>query len=295
MAQAGTVVITLDADTAKLVEGVKRSQKSLSSLEKTVKRSKDTLKSIAIAAGGFYAVKKAIDAATAAASEFVNTNAKFEQFETTLTAISGSSDQARKDMDWIKDFGAKTPYTIDKVTESFVKMKAYGLNPMDGTLKSLGNASGAMGKDITQAVEAMADAVTGENERLKEFGIVGSKVAGDIKYTWVDSSMKSRKIIIENNKDIIQSTLDAIFNEKYPGAMDAQAKTWNGMISNMQDQYTNFQTDVMGGGVFDYLKGGLELTGEIMTEMASTKAMLAMSCLCRILRAIMRSNLMNIK
>ena len=32
-----------------------------------------------------------------------------------------------------------------------------------------------MGKPVLQAVEAISDAITGENERLKEFGIKGSK------------------------------------------------------------------------------------------------------------------------
>ncbi|MCK5743629.1 MAG: hypothetical protein KAH30_02740, partial [Caldisericia bacterium] len=171
-------------------------------------------------------------------ASFVTTASTFEGFETTLRSITGSSIEAKKSMEWIQEFGAKTPYEIDKVTESFVKMKAYGLDPMDGTLTALGNASSAMGKDITQAVEAMADAVTGENERLKEFGIKASKTGETIKYAWADSSGKMRDVVVKNNKDIIQSTLTAIFNEKYVGAMDAQSATWAGMMSNSSDAWT---------------------------------------------------------
>lgn len=41
-----------------------------------------------------------------------------------------------------------------------------------------------MGKDLGQAVEAIADAVNGENERLKEFGIRSKKQGETFTYTY---------------------------------------------------------------------------------------------------------------
>ncbi|RLA68959.1 MAG: hypothetical protein DRG09_06950, partial [Epsilonproteobacteria bacterium] len=262
-------VIVKDGATAPL-RRIKRAFNSTNTAVNEVNdSSKQMYSSMTKLAGAFvgvYAGIKSIQGISSIGASFVKTSAQFEQFETTLRSITGSSEEARKSMKWIEDFGSKTPYELDKVTESFVKMKAYGLDPMDGTLTALGNASSAMGKDITQAVEAMADAVTGENERLKEFGIKASKTGETIAYNWADSSGKMRKIVIKNNKDIIQSTLTAIFNEKYVGAMDAQSKTWNGMLSNMADSWTIFKKDVMNEGLFNYLKGILTVVGELMAE-----------------------------
>ena len=102
---------------------------------------------------------------------FINPAAQFERFETVLKTIEGSSEKARESMNWIDDFAVKTPYELAQVTDAFVKLRAYGMNPTDGLLRDLGDASAAMGKPLMQAVEAIADAVTGENERLKEFGV----------------------------------------------------------------------------------------------------------------------------
>lgn len=267
MASVGTVVVELDANTAKLVEGVKKSQRQLSTLQKSVNGAKNSLKDIAKYAVGFYAVAKGMGAVSNAAKSFISTSAQFEQYETTLKSITGSSQKAKESMDWITDFTASTPFQLEQVTEAFVKMKAYGLDPMDGTLTTLGDTASAMGKDITQAVEAIADAVTGENERLKEFGIKASKSGDTIAYAWSDSSGKARNIVIKNNKEIIQSTLNAIFNEKYVGAMAEQSKTWNGIISNISDKWTMFQRDVMeSGGLFDYLKAAALTFSEVMSE-----------------------------
>ncbi len=209
------------------------------------------LKGLAVAATGVFTLAKAFDFLNGA----LDVTAKFEKFETVLGTIEGSSNKAKLSMKWIEDFAAKTPYQLDQVTDSFVKLKAYGLEAKDGLLKTLGDTAAAMGKDLNQAVEAMADAVMGENERLKEFGIKAAAAADKITYRWSTASGKAKKITIANNKEIIQSTLEAIFNSKYAGAMENMSKTWDGVVSNMEDSWTKFKKDLMTkSGLFDDLK-----------------------------------------
>ena len=264
MAKSYDVLVNIDAKTARAVAGVSRVSNSLSQLTGRAKSADRTIKAIATAVGSFYVLSKAIDVAKIAAVSFTNTAAQFETFEATLTAIQGSSDAAKQSMGWIKDFAKTTPFEIDQVTDSFVKLKAYGLDPQHGLMKTLGNTAAAMGKDINQAVEAVADAVQGENERLKEFGIKASVQGQKVAYTWADSSGKMRNITIANNKDMIQSTLEAIWNEKYAGAMAARANTWQGMVSNLSDSWTNFKAEIMDAGLFDYIKGILKTVSQYL-------------------------------
>jgi len=115
-----------------------------------------------------------------------------------------------------------------------------------------------MGKDINQAVEAIADAVTGENERLKEFGIKARTQGETItyEYTGKDGSTQTATASKSDRKQI-QQVLSGIFNEKFAGAMQKQSKTWSGMISNVSDQWTRFMNLVMRAGVFDWMKNKL--------------------------------------
>ena len=75
-----------------------------------------------------------------------------------------------------------------------------------------------------------------------------------------------RQAVVANNSAMIESTLSAIFNSKYAGAMEEQSKTWNGLIANMQDNWTIFQKNLMDGGLFNYLKAIVTVVGEYMTE-----------------------------
>ncbi|TDF43392.1 phage tail protein, partial [Histophilus somni] len=86
-------------------------------------------------------------------------------------------------------------------------------------------------------VEAIADAVTGENERLKEFGIKGRAVGKNIiEYEYTDKNGKQQIARVnKNNRQQIEKTLSKIFNDKYAGAMEKQAKTLMGIWSKIED------------------------------------------------------------
>lgn len=208
--------------------------------------------------------------AAGAAMSMIDVASKFEKFQTVLETTEHSSAKAKAAMAWVSDFAVKTPYELDQVMASFVKLRSNGLDPTNGLLQTLGDTSAAMGKPLDQAVEAMTDAVTGENERLKEFGITASKTANKITYTYTNSAGKQVQASVKaNDRMKIQTKLMAIFNEKYAGAMDKLSATWEGMISNISDMWLKFQLMIMNAGLFDWLKGKLQLLLDQINTMAA--------------------------
>lgn len=202
--------------------------------------------------------------------QFIDTAAEFETYQATLETVMGSQDKAREAMDWVSDFAAKTPYEMGEVTDSFVKLKAYGIDPLkNGLLTTLGDTSSAMGKPLEQAVEAIADASLGQYERLNELGIKGSTKGNTSTFSYTDSAGKQQtKTVDKNNRQQIQDTLLTIWNGNYAGAMEKRSKTWSGMMSNLADQWTRFKLLVMKSGVFDWLKDKLGGFLQKIDEMA---------------------------
>lgn len=209
--------------------------------------SKIGISAAAMTGGIFFAVKKIIDV-----------SAEFERYRTILETIEGSSDKARRSMDWVQEFAVKTPYELGEVTDAFVKLKAYGIDPQAGALASSGDAAAAMGKSVMQAVEALADAMTGENERLKEFGIKAKKQGDQIVYTWTENGKTMAARAKASSKEQIESVLTGIWNRRYGGAMDKLSNTWTGAWSNMMDQVTKFIKQIGDAGVFDAIKGQIQ-------------------------------------
>jgi hypothetical protein len=206
----------------------------------------------------------AVVAGTAAAAGFaflgkgvIDTSSKFETYQTTLETIEGSAEQAKKSMDWVANFAKTTPFDVDQATEAFVKLKAYGIDPLkDDTLKVIGDTASAMGKDLMQAVEAWADAMTGENERLKEFGVKAKKAGEQITYTWTEGGKEVSKTIKDNREEILKF-LNSTMGKRFAGAMERQSKTWKGMVSNLGDTWMGFLKMIGDAGFFDAAKAQL--------------------------------------
>lgn len=269
MAKEIRIKLKVDSNTGELIIAQKEFGKLSKTIDKSAESTKSfsqTIKGLAGYAAVAWTIKQGFDAIVFAAKDFTNTASDFEKYGATLETIEGSSTKAKESLKWIGDFAKQTPYELDQVTEAFVQMRAYGLNPTNGSLKSLGDAASAMNKPLIQAVEAMADAMTGENERLKEFGIKASQKGQEIAYNWTDSSGKAKHIIIQNNSEIIQSTLESIFNSKYQDAMKNQMSTYGGMISNIKDQWTQFKKDFMDAGLFAYIKAFIKTFTESFTK-----------------------------
>jgi phage tail tape-measure protein len=186
--------------------------------------------------------------------DVISTTSKFEQFQVVLENTEGSAAKARAAMAWVKNFAKTTPYEIGEVMDAFVKMRAYGIDPTQGALASLGNAASGMGKDLGSAIEMIADAQTGEFERLKEFGIKAKQAGDEVTFSWSKNGKDMTRTSKKSASDI-RKTITGIFDDNFGGMMDRQSGTLVGMWSNIKDMVSNFALDVGNAGFFDFVKG----------------------------------------
>lgn len=210
-----------------------------------------------------FAARAAVFAAAAATAigagvgklgiDAVKVGSTFEDLSATLETIEGSSDKAKQSLAWIQDFATKTPYDLQQVSEAFVRLKANGLEPQEGLLRSIGDASSAMGKSLMDGVEAIADAVRGENERLKELGIT-AKVAGEkVTYSWSQNGKTMTKTVKKDAAEI-QAALQGIFDSRFLGAMEKRSTTFSGIVANLGDMWTNFLLRISDAGLLKWVK-----------------------------------------
>lgn len=200
----------------------------------------------------------ALTAAVGGLWKVLAVNRQFEKFATILETVEGSSEKAHQSLAWVEDFAVKTPYELADVTAAFVKLKTYGIDPQAGALRSSGDAAAAMGKSLEQAVEALADAMTGENERLKEFGIKAKKEGDRITYAWNQNGKQMTKVANANSAAQIEAVITGIWNSRYEGAMDKLSKTYDGLWSNVLDLTAKFMKKIGDKGLFAALKNQLQ-------------------------------------
>jgi hypothetical protein len=208
--------------------------------------------------GSMFSLKNAIVAAATAASVkvgfdwLVKGNADMETYQNTLAIVLGSQEKATKTLAWAQKFAAQTPFEIPQVVEATTRMSAYGLNAQK-TLGIVGDMASVMGKDLMQAVEAVADAQTGEVERLKEFGITKGMIQAQAKA--LGSNPINSKGQITDQK-AFNAALFSLMEKRYSGGMELQSKTFKGMVSNAKD-FVATAGRTLGKPIFDEFKKGL--------------------------------------
>lgn len=163
-------------------------------------------------------------------SNFASVVTESERLKGSLKTMTGSTEDAAFAFAELEKFASQTPFTLDQSVEGFIKLKALGLDPSERALRSYGNTSAAMGKDMMQMIEAVADASTGEFERLKEFGIKASKEGDRVSLTF-----QGMTTTIGNSSAEIQEYLLGIGETQFGSAMEDQMAALPGLLSNLSD------------------------------------------------------------
>ena len=167
-----------------------------------------------------------------------------QNFRAQLKTATGSVEEAALAFDKLEDFASSTPFALEQSLEAFIKLKNLGLDPSERALTSYGNTASAMGKDLNQLIEAVADAATGEFERLKEFGIK-SKSEGDR----VTFTFRGVKTTVKKEAGEIEEYLTRLGENEFGGAMADRMNTLGGKVSNLGDLWNKLFRTISEMGV----------------------------------------------
>ena len=160
----------------------------------------------------------------------VDTTADFETLSASLRTVTGSADAATVAFSFIKDFALTTPYSIKEVTDAFIKLKSFGLDPSEDALRSYGNTASAVGKKLDQFVSAVAVAITGQFDRLEEFGIDATRQGNKIAFTFQNVTKT-----VGNSATEIEGYLRDIGKNQFADGLSEQMDTLDGKISTLKN------------------------------------------------------------
>lgn len=146
---------------------VRQAEQALGRLNDSLGRIADVAAVVTGALAGF--------ATQQATKGILNTVKAYEGFRTQLTTYLGSQQRANAEIGRLTELARTLPQDINEITQAFVIFTRLGLDTSNESMRAFANIAAANSKSVTQFAEAVADALTGEFERLKEFGIKVSK------------------------------------------------------------------------------------------------------------------------
>lgn len=214
-----------------------------------------------LAAGG---VSVGIDALVSLGTNTISTIAKFEKLGSVLKNTLGSNSAAQKALQEISEFAAGTPFQVDEIAEAYIALTNRGLQPTTKQLKQLGDVAASQGKSLSQFTEAILDATTGENERLKEFGIQATKAGNQVTFAF-----KGVQKTVANTPKAINEALLAFGDmQGVFGSMAAQSKTLSGAWSNLMDTIDQIAVSLGDRGLAAVARGAVDAVSGLVGAFA---------------------------
>ena len=206
------------------------------------------------AAAGLYAIKRGIEG-------ILSTGDQFEKMRVQLEAITGSMAEGEKALSWIKEFTKNTPFQLEEVSEAFVRLKAFGLDPMDGTM---------------QAIIDQASKLGGGMERLNGISLAVGKA-------WAKQKLQGEEIMMLLERGVpvwellekvtgknvaelqklssagklgrdVMRDLIAEIGKSSEGAAAKNMSLLSGYVSNLKDSWSFFLDEIANSGALDYAK-----------------------------------------
>lgn len=251
--------------------------KKQGSFDKTFSSISKSVKSLTKAVAGVAATYVSAKALANVGKSALESASGLEGYRSTLNVVLKDQQKAAKMMAWAVEFANKTPFETDSVVEATVRLQSYGIEAQK-VMTQIGDMAGVMNKDLMQAVEAVADAQTGELERLKEFGITKAMIIAK------GAELYKNQTIVNNKGQIVdqQKFNDALFalmEERFKGGMEIQAKSYKGLMSTISGVWKTGLAQMAGisgtgeiieGSAFDAAKEGLGWVSDKMQSLSKS-------------------------
>jgi hypothetical protein len=172
--------------------------------------------------------------------DVIDVTGKFQKYGVVLANTFQDANKGEAAMKMIQDFANRTPYEVDELTSSYIKLVNRGMNPTESEMTKLGDFAASQGKGFDQLVEATLDAQTGEFERLKEFGITSSSSGDKVTFSFKGVS----KTVKKTDKDIQNYLYSLGELEGVSGSMNLISGTLEGKLSNLAGASDGFKRSI---------------------------------------------------
>ncbi len=223
-----------------------------------------------VAAGaGLYTIKRGIES-------ILTTGDKFERLSVQLEAIMGSMAEGERALAWIKDFTRNTPFQLEEVSEAFVRLKAFGLDPMDGSMQAIVDQASKLGggmerlNGITLAVGQAWAKQKLQGEEILQLVERGVPVWELLEKATGKNVQQLQKLSSAGKlgRDTI-ALLIAEIGKSAEGAAAKNMSLLSGYVSNLKDSWQQFLAEIADSGALEYTKnllGSIALKIEAMNQ-----------------------------
>ena len=266
MSNVGTISAGFDFDFSQLLKGISQVSRRFGQFEtqagksiKAVGRRMDSL------LDSFFSFKTALAGAGFGliAKGFLDTAASVEKLKVSLDTITKGHGQ--ETFDALNQWAIDMPINTQKAIETFINLKAMGLDPTLETMTTLVDTTSALGgseETLSGIARALGQIATKgkvsaeELMQLAEQGIPAYEILAQKFHLTGKQLGNIGNAGLDANKAI--TALVEGMNERFGGQASRMMSSWSGLMESLKAQVSEFERQVMESGPFQIMKDGLK-------------------------------------
>ena len=206
-------------------------------------------------------------------------NADFEQYETRFKVLLGSASEAKQRIEELTRFAVETPFELPGIVRADTILQGFGMHSEEAArkfgmsgqeiLRVVGDTASGTGAGLEQIALALGRFSTGViGEAMERFSMLGAVTRAELQKMGVE--FNSAGALTSPLGDAMSKLL-ILLKEKYGGMMQEQARTFEGMKSNLED-WKNNTLRTLGKPIFEVLKEQLQGLLDYLMSPATAQA-----------------------
>src|SRR5690554_2539479 len=191
----------------------------------------------------------------------LDTGSEFELMQQRVTGLMGSIEAGEQATAWISQFAKETGQLIPDVTEAFALLKAYGLDPMDGSLKAITDKSVQLGGGM-ERLSGIAAALgqMWAKEKIQQEEVLQLTERGVVVWPLLEKAMGKTTAQLQDmaqkgqlGRDAVKLLIDEI-GRSADGAAAAGLDTLQGKMNGLRNATSEFLNRIAESGAMDAVK-----------------------------------------
>lgn len=234
----------------------KDAQKGLDQLRQKVQRVSQSITRFMVKAG--VAVTALGATFIAISRSIIQTASSFEMMEIKLNALTKG--KGADTLEQLNKWALTMPVNTQKAIDTFVLMKAMGLDPTIKSMETLVDVASVFGEEamprVARALGQMQTLGKISAEELNQMAEVGVNARKYLTAAFGKSVEELQKSGVNINK-VVKAIMDGL-KEEFGGASQMAMSTWQGMLTTLVSYWTEFKLSIARAGVFDMFKEDLK-------------------------------------
>lgn len=202
-------------------------------------------------------------------ASIIKQNAEIERMTNLMAGLSNAADratrfqEAEQNVQRLISMAKQAPFSVQALSDSFVKLKSGGIDPTTGSLQSLVDGVAAFGGTeqnlhrASIAIQQMAGKGVISMEELRQQ--LGEAVPRAINLMAVGMGMSYSELVNRISQGQVKAgtaleKMFAQFDLAFGGRAQEMMNTFNGLLSQLKTSYTEFSLQAGKAGAFDAIK-----------------------------------------